>query len=416
SPLCAENVEKAKPSNLNVTLDGVTVKDNYTEAAGTLYFVAKSGEVNVAIKDCEITGNVAEGDAIDFGLHQNGQSLTATVTGTTITGNRLDKDDRRGDDHGAVALWQNNGKVLDVTFEGCTIQDNGGGCTGIYYHNENGNGLNVENRDNTICGNGKEGNEGISVKYKDGTTLDAMHTQKYLESLDDKDVIPATCVAEGSITYTCPYCLHPHTVTTEVDPDNHDMGGWYVSKQPGPGVEGEERRDCQRVGCDYYETKSIPAQPVPGVGTSEEPTVEIEDVEVPLAGIFTRADAIGYLWEKSGKPEAELSTFKDVPEDHQWAVAIGWAQDMGIALPDQDGNFRPDDLVLRSVESLEISPEGEFQEFLNRYAVYAGIKLDAGELFIELEGAWSDIIMGEEAHVIFNDFFAKLEAALTQAA
>ena len=89
---------------------------------------------------------------------------------------------------------------------------------------------------------------------------------------------------------------------------------------------------------------------------------------------------------------------------------------MGIAVADEDGNFRPDDLVLRSVEDLEIDPEGELQEFLNRYAVYAGIELEPGELFIELDGAWDDIIMGEEAQVIFDNFFAKLELALAQAA
>ncbi|MBD5098773.1 MAG: S-layer homology domain-containing protein [Clostridiales bacterium] len=159
-----------------------------------------------------------------------------------------------------------------------------------------------------------------------------------------------------------------------------------------------------------------PDQPAPTPDPVTNPTVEIDDVDVPLSGIFTRADAIGYLWEQSGSPEWELSDFEDVPEDHYWAVAIGWAQDMGIALPDEDGNFRPDEPVLRSVEDLEIDPEGELQEFLNRYAVYAGIELDEGELFIELAGDPDDIIMAEEAQVIFDDFFAKLELALAQAA
>ncbi len=145
-------------------------------------------------------------------------------------------------------------------------------------------------------------------------------------------------------------------------------------------------------------------------------TVEIEDEAVPLAGLFTRADAIGYLWEQSGSPEAELSTFEDVPEDHEWAVAIGWAQDMGIAVADQEGNFRPDDLVLRWVEDLEAEPEGEFEEFLNRYAVFAGIELDAGELFVELGGEPTDIVMGEDAQAIFDSFFAKLEEALEELA
>ena len=237
----------------------------------------------------------------------------------------------------------------------------------------------------------------------------ALHTDKYWETLD-ATVEEATCMASGSISYTCPFCKCPHTVETPIDPDNHSMGEWYVSKQPGPGVAGEERSDCVR-GCGHFETRPLDPLPLP-----DDNTVEIEDVDVPLAGLFTRADAIGYLWEQSGSPEWELSEFLDVPEDHQWAVAIGWAEDMGIAVADEDGNFRPDDLVLRYVEDLEIDPEGEFEEFLNRYAVYAGIKLDEAELFYKLGGAANDIVMGEEAQEIFNSFFAKLEAALAQAA
>ncbi|MDE6259670.1 MAG: SHIRT domain-containing protein, partial [Oscillospiraceae bacterium] len=45
-----------------------------------------------------------------------------------------------------------------------------------------------------------------------------------------------------------------------------------------------------------------PDQPTPTPAPVTDPTVEIEDVDVPLAGIFTRADAIGYLWEQSGSP------------------------------------------------------------------------------------------------------------------
>lgn len=148
------------------------------------------------------------------------------------------------------------------------------------------------------------------------------------------------------------------------------------------------------------------------VAAGADAATTIEDEETPLAGLFTRADAIGYLWEHTGSPEAELSDFPDVPEDHYWATAIGWAQDMGIALPDKEGNFRPDDLVLLTSDE----PEGELQEFLNRYAVFAGIELEDGELFIELEADADGIIMGEEAQVIFDEFFAKLEAALSEQA
>ncbi|MBD5098880.1 MAG: S-layer homology domain-containing protein, partial [Clostridiales bacterium] len=341
STLCAENPKDGNSnSTLNVALHGVTVENNRTERAGTIYFVAKSGNVNVTIDGCEITGNVAEGDVIDFGLHENGQSLTATVKDTTIKGNTVDKDNVRGDDHGAVALWQNNGKTLDITFDGCTIQGNGGGCAGIYYHNENGDGLKIVVDTNTICGNAGEKGNGVSVMYKDGTKLDAMHTAAYWEAINPEIIKEATCAEPGVLRYTCPFCNVSHETEIPVNPDAHDMGEWYVSIPAQPGVEGEERRDCQRE-CGHFETRPIPALPVPETDT----TVEIDDVDVPLAGIFTRADAIGYLWEQSGSPEWELSDFEDVPEDHYWAVAIGWAEDMGIAVADEDGNFRPDDLV-----------------------------------------------------------------------
>ena len=65
---------------------------------------------------------------------------------------------------------------------------------------------------------------------------------------------------------------------------------------------------------------------------------------------------------------------------------------------------------------LKLALGAELEEFLNRYAVYAGVVLQPGERFIELTGEWDDIIMGEEAQVIFDEFFAKLELALAHAA
>lgn len=204
--------------------------------------------------------------------------------------------------------------------------------------------------------------------------------------------------------------------------EQHEFVNWHVTIPAKVGVEGEETGTCAH--CTATATRPIPAlegeenngggMTPPAIDTPD--TVEIEDEAVPLAGLFTRADAIGYLWQQSGEPEAELSTFEDVPEDHVWAVAIGWAQDMGIAVADQEGNFRPDDLVLRWVEDHEVEPEGELEEFLNRYAEFAGIELDADELFVELGGEPTDIVMGEDAQAIFDSFFAKLEEALEELA
>ncbi len=212
-------------------------------------------------------------------------------------------------------------------------------------------------------------------------------------------------------------CAHCDTAVAEA----HSYGSWETVTAARPGVEGLRKHAC--TVCGHEETETIAALPVTGGnGGAAFPvidtpaTVEIEDEAVPLAGLFTRADAIGYLWEQAGKPEAELSTFEDVPADHVWAEAIGWAQDVGIAVADQEGNFRPDDLVLRWVEDHEAEPEGELEEFLNRYAAFAGIELDAGELFVELGGEPTDIVMGEDAQAIFDSFFAKLEEALEELA
>lgn len=252
--------------------------------------------------------------------------------------------------------------------------------------------------------------------YVDNTGFHPYRCHDIAENIVEDAAVSPTCTETGLTEGShCSVCGKTVVKQEEIPAKGHDMGEWVVTTPALPGIRGVETRVCSRG--DHTETRPIPALPVqsavtPGDAAGADVDTTIADQEVPLAALFTRADAIGYLWEQSGSPEAELSDFPDVPEDHRWAVAIGWAQDAGIALPDEDGNFRPDDLVLRASGE----PEGELQEFLNRYAVYAGIELDEGELFIVLEGAADDIIMGADAQVIFDGFFAKLEAALQEKA
>ena len=288
----------------------------------------------------------------------------------------------------------------------------------------------------------------VTTPEAGSTHQDAESWKEYHE--DEKQRVEPNGTEEaGKMVYVCDYCggLHhevplymirvdrntnsDNDITDDVieggktpsDPgtptrENYTFGGWFVVTTDEEGNEVETPFDPSKP---VEEGMLIRAKWTPNTdggngGNNGNDDITLTDEEIPLAGIFTRGDAIGYLWRQAGEPEWELSDFEDVPEDHEWAVAIGWAQDMGIARADEEGNFRPDDLVLRSVESLEISPEGELQEFLNWYAAYAGVELDEGELFIQLAGAWDDVIMGEEAQVIFDEFFAKLEAALSQAA
>ena len=92
---------------------------------------------------------------------------------------------------------------------------------------------------------------------------------------------------------------------------------------------------------------------------------------------------------------AELSAFLDVAADHDFALAIGWAQFNGIAVGVTETEFAPDQVVTR----------GQLVEFLNRYAKYIG-----SDLVLEVEGNPGEALTWAMAEEIINDFFARLYA------
>ena len=98
------------------------------------------------------------------------------------------------------------------------------------------------------------------------------------------------------------------------------------------------------------------------------PTTEIDDVEVPLAaGPVTRAEFIDYLWRYEGKPDNNrVCTFADVAADHEYVLALAWAEQNGIAVADEDGNFQPDELVTVAA----------VREFLGNFARVFGMNVD----------------------------------------
>ena len=91
--------------------------------------------------------------------------------------------------------------------------------------------------------------------------------------------------------------------------------------------------------------------PVPGGDTGDTgdtggSDITIEDEAVPLAaGPVTRAQFVDYLWRHESQPQADAPTFADVPADHEFAPAIGWAQANGLVNGDENGLFYPDELV-----------------------------------------------------------------------
>ncbi len=156
-----------------------------------------------------------------------------------------------------------------------------------------------------------------------------------------------------------------------------------------------------------------PAPPVtPGVPTApevpgdvEDPGLtDIEDEDVPLAGLplalepeelLTRGKFMAILHWMDSEPAAELSAFLDVAADHDFALAIGWAQFNGIAVGVTETEFAPDQVVTR----------GQLVEFLNRYAKYIG-----SDLVLEVEGNPGEALTWAMAEEIINDFFARLYA------
>lgn len=61
----------------------------------------------------------------------------------------------------------------------------------------------------------------------------------------------------------------------------------------------------------------------------------------------TRGQTMLYLYLLAGSPEAELSTFTDVPNDSVYSKAISWAVTQGITTGKTETTFAPDEICTR---------------------------------------------------------------------
>lgn len=126
-------------------------------------------------------------------------------------------------------------------------------------------------------------------------------------------------------------------------------------------------------------------------GTDGDTAATIEDGIVPLALMPTRGELMNYLYVRAGSPAAQAPTFTDVPADHEFAAAIGWAQANGIAVAYEDGTFDPDNFVIAA----------DLTAFLTRYADFAGMTMPA---LTAMAGLEDDAIV-ENADEILAEFF-----------
>lgn len=73
------------------------------------------------------------------------------------------------------------------------------------------------------------------------------HTHSYTSSVTTQP----TCTEKGVRTYTC---TCGDFYTEEIPALGHSMGDWYVSVSETCTTKGQNRRNCTRSGCTYYET------------------------------------------------------------------------------------------------------------------------------------------------------------------
>lgn len=233
--------------------------------------------------------------------------------------------------------------------------------------------------------------EGTAVRYcecgaEDTETLPALNDGD-VWAWDEEDSTAATCVATGLDVYTSEYGVV--RVILPIDPDNHDNGAWVVTRAAAPGVAGLETLSCTRCGAalDTRTTAALPDETV------------IDDVAVPLAaGPVTRAEFLDYLWRYEGEPASDgVCTFADVAADHEFILALAWAEETGIAETNVDGLFEPDELVTVAA----------IQEFLGNYAEVFELDVDVFAL-ATLTGEDDEAVLNCDE--ILEEFFELVEA------
>lgn len=170
--------------------------------------------------------------------------------------------------------------------------------------------------------------------------------------------------------------------------DNKDKAD-EIKKNADQAVEdAQERRDELN---NEIENIITGGDTTPDTADDDDTAATIEDGIVPLALMPTRGELMNYLYVRAGSPAAQAPTFTDVPADHEFAAAIGWAQANGIAVAYEDGTFDPDNFVIAA----------DLTAFLTRYADFAGMTMPA---LTAMAGLEDDAIV-ENADEILAEFF-----------
>lgn len=95
----------------------------------------------------------------------------------------------------------------------------------------------------------------VCMKYVRLDTAPEIPTEPHVHDYSFKEVIAATCTANGYTRYTCECGEYYDAAYTDVK--GHDLGEWIVTKEATATESGIMERHCSR--CSEVETKVIPA-------------------------------------------------------------------------------------------------------------------------------------------------------------
>ncbi|MBD5169525.1 MAG: hypothetical protein HDT20_05340 [Oscillibacter sp.] len=192
-------------------------------------------------------GTIEGNNAVYAGVGQGGgvynDQTVFTMNGGTISGNKARS---MGDEITCAS-------VTELSFLKDSVWDSDGSSDRMYGVHEVYSGEELSSMDNS-----------------------SVHLKHHEHDFTNEETTQPTCTEPGKVVYSG--CSCGQTVEEPIKALGHDMGEWYTVKEAGPGVEGEERCDCNR--CDYFETRPIPAEPVTNPDP-ENPDPENPDPENP---------------------------------------------------------------------------------------------------------------------------------------
>lgn len=311
-----------------------------------------SGDANMTLTDVTITENHADGYGGGMYINGNGKvTVNATVSGGSKIYNNT------ADDH-SDDVYKQKGATIKLPAASLmnVVGKDGKPITGWYWDDASGWG-NADGKYPYTSQN----NAATSGEYTNGLRLKAAHDQYFNVEYTDG--------ADGTLFETQQYEVEnkkPIPVFSGEIPSRpgYTFAGWLVDGENFDPATGTVTGTLTLVAAWTQNPAAVePETPDLPDDTGE---TELDDQAVPLAaGPVTRAEFIDYLWRHEGEPASDgVCTFTDVAEDHEYVLALAWAEQNGIAEAylnaegHEDGAFEPDELV----------SAGDVREFLGNFA------------------------------------------------